>query len=416
MTRRALISYIRSPSSMLAMLSGCCMYLSYAIAHSGWGNPYLIGVCCFIAAFVPKYSILSNKIEERTNLRFAVVTLGRISRFAMQAAMNLAIWSLFVIGGVTPSEGLNDLGGIVGVALLTTLASVGAQFVAQFLFNRGYGDLNRNVMIAICLNIIFTALATIGAPVLSLSFKIVSLALGGLLFAIGVLSDLRALLHPQGGVGVFFGTFNPFHATHLTLIRNAIEQRGLSKVIIHPTVVPKLHAQALERGEIRVARIEAGLCVLERTPKADANVNYFPTGNRFFPPETRKLMIELAIAEAGLSDKVEVMWLPDLYRERGFHGVVRAIRNAHPGVALHGLHGSDLGGMWVRAIYDESGWLYPSPVRRTDNVSATAIRNGAAGMTSRIVTDMLSQLKAGAAQFEIAGDHFRNHDGLVSRA
>lgn len=413
MTVQALISYVRSPSTKLAILSGGCMYLAYAAAHGAWTNPYLVGVCGFIAIFLPKYSILSNKIEERINFKFAVVTFGRAARFVAQAAMNLAIWLLFVVGGVTPAEGLNGLGGVAGIALLTTLASVGAQFVAQFLFNRGVGDLNRNVMVALCLNIIFTALATLGIPALATGFMIASLGLGGLLFGIGVLSDLRAIFHPTGGVGVFFGTFNPFHATHLALVRKAIETRGLSKVIIHPTITPKLHAQALERGEIRIAGIEAGLCVLAKTEKADANVNYFPTGNRFFPPETRKLMIELAVEEAGLSGKVEVLWLPDVYREQGFHGVVRAIRRMHPGVVLHGIHGSDLGGMWVRAIYDESGWIYPLPTRRSDNVSATAIRNGAVGMTSRVVTEILDHLKSGAAMFEANGKRFHNRDGLV---
>lgn len=413
---QGLLSQARSPSSQLAALSGACMYLAYALAHGAWLNPYLIGVCCFIAAFLPRYSILSNKIEERANLRFAIVTLGRAARFAMQAAMNLVIWSLFAYGGVTPAAGLSDVGGVLGVAVLTTLASVGAQFVAQFLFNRGVGDLNRNVMAALCLNIVFTALATIGVPALATIFMIASLGLGGALFLIGALSDLRALIHPKGGVGIFFGTFNPFHATHLAIVREAIERRALRKVIVHPTITPKLHARALERGEIRVAGVEGGLCVLEKTKRADANVNYFPTGNRFYPPETRKLMIELAIAEAGLSDKVEVLWLPEVYREKGFHGVTHIIREAHPDVALHGLHGSDLGGMWVRSIYDESGWIYPMPVRRRDNVSATAIRNGAAGMTGRAVGEILASLKSGAEFFEAGGRRFRNQSGLVGPA
>ncbi|WP_342360220.1 hypothetical protein [Terrarubrum flagellatum] len=416
MATQAIISYVKSPSSIIAVFSGACMYLAYAIAHGQWTNPFLISVCLFISIFIPKYSIISNKLEEKVNLRFAIVTLGRFARFAMQAAMNLAIWMLFSVGHVTPGDGLNALGGVFGVAMLTTLASVGAQFIAQFLFNRGYGDLNRNVMIALCLNIILTASATIGVPLLSELFKIVSLGLGGLLFAIGVMSDLRGRMAPKGGIGVFFGTFNPFHVTHLALIRGAIETRGLSKVIVHPTVTPKLHALALERGEIRVARIEAGLCVLEKTTRADANVNYFPTGNRFFPPETRKLMIELSLAEAGLADKVEVMWLPEIYRDKGFHGVLHAIRKAHPGERIHGLHGSDLGGMWVRAIYDECGWIYPIPRRRTDKVSATAIRNGAVNMTSGIVTDILAHLKAGEGLFESGPLRFRNEAGLVSRA
>ncbi|MDA0261842.1 MAG: adenylyltransferase/cytidyltransferase family protein [Proteobacteria bacterium] len=67
------------------------------------------------------------------------------------------------------------------------------------------------------------------------------IALGALVFGSGILSDLRGFLYPRRGIGVFFGTFNPFHKTHVKLIRDALENRGLSKVIIHPTVVPRAH-------------------------------------------------------------------------------------------------------------------------------------------------------------------------------
>jgi hypothetical protein len=390
------------------------MYIAYAGYHRGWTNPALVFLCVFVAIFLPKYSILSNRVEQRVNLRFALVTLGRASRVALQLVMNLAIWTALTAGGVVPGGAIAGMGGVFGAALLTTFASVGGQFVAQALFNRGYGDLNRNVMAAISLNIALAASATIGVPALETLFKAASLGAGGLILAMGVLSDLRGGLAPRGGIGVFFGTFNPFHATHLAIIRAALAERGLDKVIVHPKITPKLHAQALDRGEIRIARVEGGLCVLEKTDRADANVNYFPTGDRFFAPETRRLIIALAIEEAGLAGKVEVMWRPEIYRDRGFHGIVGEIRRAHPGARLHGLHGSDLGGMWVRAIYDECGWIYPYAVRRTDGVSATAIRKGAAGMTGRAVAELLAHLKAGAARFESGGRSFRNEAGVVS--
>ena len=57
---------------------------------------------------------------------------------------------------------------------------------------------------------------------------------------------------------------------------------------------------------------------------------------------------------------------------------------------LHGLHGTDIGGMLVRQICDECGWIYPWRILRRDNVSATAIRDGAKGMTSAVVTDVLA--------------------------
>ncbi len=215
------------------------------------------------------------------------------------------------------------------------------------------------------------------------------------------------------GVGIFFGTFNPFHLTHVAIVEKALKDRGLSKVYIHPTVVPRLHAIALERGEIRVARVEAGLQVMEKTETADSNANYFPTGNRFYPPETRRLMTELAIAEAGLTDKVEVLWLPAVYTEGGFYGIIDHVKQLHPKTAIHGLHGSDLGGMWVRGIYDESGWIYPMPVRRRDGVSATAIRHGATGMTASVVTRILMAFQSGATQLELNGQSYAVSNGDV---
>ena len=41
------------------------------------------------------------------------------------------------------------------------------------------------------------------------------LVFGALFFGVGLLSDIRSLAAPKGGIGMFFGTFNPFHNTHL---------------------------------------------------------------------------------------------------------------------------------------------------------------------------------------------------------
>jgi hypothetical protein len=405
--------YLRSPSTVLAFVVGAVMYGAYATAHEAWGNGALIGVCLFIAICLPTYSRLSNKLEEIANLRFVSVTLGRLSRFLAQLAFNSAVFIIFTKGNVLDGGTLTGMGGVFGAATLTTVASQGVQYAAVVLFNRGRGDLNRNVIIALSANIIMTAAATAGLPFVKPAFTALSLMLGAWIFGLGLLSDLRAVLYPRRGIGIFFGTFNPFHITHAEMIRNAVEARCLSKVLIHPTVVPKLHALALQRGEIRMARIEDGLSILERTEKADVNVNYFPTGNRFYSPETRKLMIELALIEAGLSDVAEVLWLPETYAQDGFYGVIDAVRKLYPNVPLHGMHGSDLGGMWVRSIYDESGWIYPVPVRRQNGVSATAIRNGADGMTSEAVGSLVGYLRSGVERFEVAGRLFRNIGGQV---
>ena len=136
-----------------------------------------------------------------------------------------------------------------------------------------------------------------------------------------MLSDLRSVLAPKGGVGLFFGTFNPFHNSHLMIVRRALEERQLDHIIIHPTLIPRLHADAFRKGEIRVGRLrEDGFQIYEKTDKADSNVDYFPTGNIFLPPETRKALIELALAEAGLGNRVEVAFYPETYNTKRLPG------------------------------------------------------------------------------------------------
>ena len=307
---------------------------------------------------------------------------------------------------------LSGVGGLLGAAAITTMASQGAQYVAIFLFNRNFGDLNRNVMVALSLNIVVTAVAIMGFEFVRWIFIVGGIALGVLVFGSGLLSDLRAFLFPRRGIGVFFGTFNPLHKTHVKLVRDALEKRGLSKVVIHPTIIPRAHRIWRERGEICVARVEDELQIYEKTPKADPYVDYFPTGHRFFAPETRRYMIELAV-EAGLADRVEVSFMPDTYARYGFHGVLREIRKANPNTPVHGLHGSDVGGMMVRAILDECGWIYPMPFLRRDGISATAIRAGAEGMTGSSITKALQLLSQGSGEIAINGRRFRNEHGVL---
>src|SRR5262249_26409324 len=161
-------------------------------------------------------------------------------------------------------------------------------------------------------------------------------------------SDMRSVAAPKGGIGLYFGTFNPFHNSHLAILQRATAERGLDKVIIHPVLIPRLHVDAFRKGQIRARLREDGFQVYETTDKADSNVDYFPTGNIFLPPETRKALIELAVAEAGVATTIEVVFFPQTYNARGFQGVTAEIKKRHPGVRLHSLHGTDFGGMLVR--------------------------------------------------------------------
>jgi len=277
-------------------------------------------------------------------------------------------------------------------------------------------------LLGISATLALTAFGTAGVPVVREAFLIVGITFGAVIFGFGLLSDLRAIWHPKGGVGIFLGTFNPFHESHLRLIREAIATRQLEKVIIHPTIVPWLHERALTRGEIRVGKIEDGYAVYETTEKADVNADYFPTGNRFLQPETRRHLIELAIRQAGLSDCVEVAFRPDLYGQSGFFGVIKEIKRLNPGKTLHGIHGSDLGGMHARLIMDECGWIYPAPFLRRDTISATAIRGGALEMTSAPVASVLRQISEGAQEVVVHIDaaqtniHYTNQGGHLAPA
>lgn len=406
--------YVRSRSTRLAAFAGLLTYLCYAYAHNSWTNPALIGVAIFFALFMPTYSRISNKIEIWSNNQFGFVTAGRLGRFAFQFAVNLALFAVMLWGGGMSRSGVATVGGIVGAALITSLASQGLQYLGIYLYARGIGDYNRNVLAALVVNTVLTALGTAGLPYAREAFLAVGFGLGGLLLLVGLLSDLRSIFAPKGGIGLYFGTFNPVHNTHLAIIQRAMEQRRLDKIIIHPTLIPRLHVEAFRRGEIRVGRLKDGFQIYEKTEKADVAVDYFPTGNIFLPPETRKALIELAVAEAGLAGKVEVIALREAYDSKGFQGVIAEIKRMHPGVRLHTLHGTDFGGMYVRQICDECGWIYPWRIMRRDKISATAIRKGAKGMTPPVVTDVLAQISQNLPVVAAGGRRFRNDNGVLT--
>jgi len=392
---RATNAIRRHRSLAFGWLVGFIFYLCYAAAGDVWGNPTLIAASLFIGMNLPRYSRLSGRIEEHLQFISATVSLGRLGRFAFQMAFNLVVYALFVAGGVVGHGGIAALGGVLGAAFVTTLASQGFQYAGQTVARLGYGQPDWNVLLGLSANVFLAATALAGFPAARAVFLITAIIFGAVVLAIGLASDFRGAWYPTGGIAVFFGTFNPFHTSHLALVRRALDERKVEKVIIHPTIVPRFHADAIARGEIKVARVESGLQVYERTEKGDPFINYFPTGNRFYCPEDRHRMIELAIKDAGLGDKVEVAFMPEIYRDAGFRGVYREIARRYSGNTIHGIHGSDIGGMMVRTILDESGWHYPLAVRRRDQISATAIRAGAKGMTSPSVTEALAELRDG---------------------
>ena len=390
-TARGFGGWLRSPSTKLGALIGFLTWGAYGWAHGTLDNVTLIVTAAAVAVLLPWYARGSNLIEELVNQRFVVVTVGRLARFFVQLAFNLAVFWLLVASGAIGPE-IAGVGGVIGAAAVTTLASQGAQYVALFIFQRGFGDLHRNVALGLSATLAVTALATAGVPVIREVFLVAGSALGLGVLMLGILSDLRAVFWRPGGIAVFWGTFNPIHDGHLDLVRRALEERKVERVIMHPTIWPKTYRRWLARGEIRRARVERGYEVLERTSKADVAVDYFPTGDAFLPAATRRDLVKLAIEDAGLADRVEIAWLPELYAKGGFGAVLKEIRHRHPKGPIHVIHGSDFGGMFVRLLMDECGWLYPMPVRRMPGYSATAIRRGKRGLTQPSVQAVLDRL------------------------
>jgi hypothetical protein len=358
----------------------------------GYGHPEVMLSMLFAAGgaavsifVLPRYVRLLLKVEDWINLKLASVSPGRWARMAFHVAwvvgilhLLAAIWKVEI-----PSAQLTAL---------LVLASGGIHGLAVTLAYKGHGDRNSNVLLAFSLSAWLAALTLVWQPVVYL-IQACAIALAWHLIS-GLLSDLRAVRYPKAGIGVFFGTFNPVHTTHLRIMRDAIESRRLSKIYVHPTTVPKLHRTALASGEIALS-YQDGMRVYYKTALADPSKNYFPTGNKFYEYEVRQEILKASLKDAGLEGKVEVLDLPHIYDRDGFFGIVRHVQKSNPGVAVHGLHGSDVGGIWVRHIFDACGWIYPFPVARTDNISATAIRNGATGYTSETVERFLVAARAG---------------------
>jgi len=416
MRTNELVSYLTRRSTQVASGVALALYLPLALRSGVWLHPLLITLVAVAIWSSPKWAQVINLMEDRLLLYWPYVTAGRIGRLVIQLPINcLLLWTL-VSKGLLYGNRRPTPGEIASVALWITLAAQGFQYLGIRLANRGLGHKHRNVLGALAGTALLVALADAEGRLFLVWLALLST--GALLAAaeglLVVLSDMRSLFRPQGGIALFFGTFNPMHKTHIAIINRALQERGLERVLIHATVIPKLHRQALRKGEIEIVAREAGMRVYGTTQKADPRVSYFPTGNKFFEYETRALLIKLSLADAGLEGKAELISWCDIYEQGGFYGVVREVKRRYPGRRIHGLHGSDTGGMWNRAIYDESGWVYPFAVARKDGVSATAIRNGAAGMMTPTATAVVQELREGQQSFSVEHRCFTAREGVVS--
>jgi len=385
------MKFVHSIFLKIALSMGIVMYMAYAIPTRQYTNLYLIGISVFTALFLPIFTIVSTYLEQQTFRLTASMFASKFAKFVWQSLYNLFALGLLVKGHVIDTTNLRMVGGLVGAICLTSLASQGLQYLAIMLSNHGKGNRFANVFLALSFNVIISALAAIGYKKIQVIFIILGLVLGIIGIFISLVTDIWGIVPSKGGVGLFLGTFNPVHKSHIAILKKFIDERHLDKVYIHPTIIPKMHQYLLDKGMIEIVKEDAGKRYYEKSDLADPLVNFFPTGKVFYEAENRLFMLKTAIKEAGLENKVEILFDTKRYQEDGFYAIIKAIRKKHPHTQLHGLLGTDEGGMLLHDIYDETR-VKPYVVLRRDNISGTAIRRGEKGMTTPKVTEVLNFL------------------------
>ncbi|MCB5190915.1 hypothetical protein LG198_09270 [Methylobacillus arboreus] len=385
-------------SRIYAGLTFAIPFLAFAPQSLGVVTTLLMGAIGIALALhaVPVYIKWILAFEDRINLKLGLLTPARFLR---------TLWHVPLVLLINAGAGADAVS--AGGILLLVLASSGLQALAIAAAYKGWGDRVGNSLMAFAGASVLVTLALAFQPLLYLGLLPALLLCGYL--GLGILSDFRSVFYPKSGVGVFFGSFNPIHKTHIKLLQQAIQQRGLSKVYLHPTTVPKLHRVALEQGELSMAE-EGGMRVYSKTALADPYKNYFPTGRKFYEYEVRQQLLQAAIRDAGLQDKVEVLDWPGIYDQGGFFAVLDRIKAGQPpDTPFHGIHGSDVGGIWVRNIFELSGGIHPYPVVRSDCISATAIREGAVGYTTPTIEAFLAATRAGQDFMFPTGYLFKNN-------
>ena len=299
-----LLKMLKSFYTKLSLVMALVMYFSYAIPTNGFKNGYLIFVAVFVFFFLPYFTKISEIVESFAFLKTASAFAGKMARFLWQYLFNLFAITMLIKGDIVQMDRLDRVGGVFGAIALLSFASQGLQYIMMALANRNIGNMYLNITLALSINMCLGAIASLGYENVQVFYVIFGIIMGCIGALYSLYTDILGALPLKGGVGVFCGTFNPVHVTHMKILKNFIEKRGLEKVYLHSTVVPKLHQIFLEDGVIRIKEKKDGMRFYERTEKADFHINYFATGNAFYEAENRYAMLKAAVKDAGLEDKV----------------------------------------------------------------------------------------------------------------
>jgi nicotinic acid mononucleotide adenylyltransferase len=408
-----MLKYLSSPLSKLGYSFGIFLYIAFSFVKGEMWDLNLLIVSLLLGMILPYYDKLAKEIQDRVNLSIAVVSIGNLSRVFLYALFFTFFVRTLSLIDFFAKDVLSLSGGLFGYPFVWSLSFLGFRYFANALASRNIGKENTNMFFANTCSVGCAALLISNNASLAIVALAVSIIIGSVFLSIGILSDIRRFVAPKGGIGIFVGTFNPFHNTHFDIIKAFMKDRNLEKVYIHSTAIPKLHNDALLNDEIEILHREMGMRVYKKTSKADPHKNYFPTGNKFYEYDTRLEFIRLALKEGGLENSVEILDYRNDYDQDGFYGVIKRLKNTYPNKRIHAVHGSDSAGMWIRRIYDESGWLYPYPVLRVNTISATAIRNGASGMAPDIIENALKFLRKEIFDFDTNGYNFQMSEGIL---
>lgn len=181
----------------LGAFVGVITYLSYAYLNNAWSNWALVAISLFMFASLPLYSKCSNRIESLGTRLTQLETGGRVARYLFQLLDNMILLWVYVAGGVIDPAALEGIGGFFATAAWITIVSQGGQYVANHLARAGLGNPDRNVVWAVAISVMISALAVSGVAWIQPVYVAVSVGFGALIFGIGVMSDTRRLLKRQ---------------------------------------------------------------------------------------------------------------------------------------------------------------------------------------------------------------------------
>ena len=178
-------------SYRLSALVGVLTYVAYGSLNDAWTKPALTAVSVYMFLSIPLYSKLSNWMEHSATKLTRLGTGGRLARYCLQLLVNLALLWVFVAGQVVSLSGLDPIGGFFATAAWITLVSQGGQYLANWLAQRGVGEADRNVVLAVSVSATVNALAVSGVGWIQPVYVALSLGFGAAILGMGLVMDAR---------------------------------------------------------------------------------------------------------------------------------------------------------------------------------------------------------------------------------